>query len=144
MIDHHTLYIKLKRKMIKSDIKKGDIYYATLNPAIGSEQKGERPVVVLQNDCGNKYSPTVIVAPLTKIIKKEKLPTHILIHNNDFLRYNSLILLEQVRVIDKIRIFAYLGKLTEPQIQKIDKALINVFEIDIRRMEREGKDVKKF
>ena len=78
------------------------------------------------------------------IIKKEKLPTHILIHNNDFLRYNSLILLEQVRVIDKIRIFAYLGKLTEPQIQKIDKALINVFEIDIRRIEREGKDVKKF
>ena len=132
MIDHHTLYIKLKRKMIKSDIKKGDIYYATLNPAIGSEQKGERPVVVLQNDCGNKYSPTVIVAPLTKIIKKEKLPTH------------TLILLEQVRVIDKIRIFAYLGKLTEPQIQKIDKALINVFEIDIRRIEREGKDVKKF
>ena len=58
--------------MIKSDIKKGDIYYASLNPAIGSEQKGERPVVVLQNDCGNKYSPTVIVAPLTKIIKKEK------------------------------------------------------------------------
>ena len=82
MIDHHALYIKLKRKMIKSDIKKGDIYYASLNPAIGSEQKGERPVVVLQNDCGNKYSPTVIVAPLTKIIKKEKLPTHILIHSN--------------------------------------------------------------
>ena len=135
----HIIY-----KVEKKDIKKGDIYYATLNPAIGSEQKGERPVVVLQNDCGNKYSPTVIVAPLTKIIKKEKLPTHILIHNNDFLRYNSLILLEQVRVIDKIRIFAYLGKLTEPQIQKIDKALINVFEIDIRRIEREGKDVKKF
>lgn len=144
MIDHHALYIKLKRKMIKSDIKKGDIYYATLNPAIGSEQKGERPVVVLQNDCGNKYSPTVIVAPLTKIIKKEKLPTHILIHSNEFLRYDSLILLEQIRVIDKSRILAYLGKLSESQIQKMDMALINVFEIDIRRIESEDNDVKKF
>lgn len=130
--------------MIKSDIKKGDIYYASLNPVVGSEQKGERPVVVLQNDCGNKYSPTVIVAPLTKIIKKEKLPTHILIHSNEFLRYDSLILLEQIRVIDKSRIFAYLGKLSESQIQKMDMALINVFEIDIRRIESEDNDVKKF
>lgn len=131
MIDHHALYIKLKRKMIKSDIKKGDIYYATLNPAIGSEQKGERPVVVLQNDCGNKYSPTVIVAPLTKIIKKEKLPTHILIHNNDFLRYNSLILLEQIRVIDKSRIINYMGSLLDYQLDKVNRALVDVFDFDI-------------
>ncbi len=131
MIDHHTLYIKLKRKMIKSDIKKGDIYYATLNPAIGSEQKGERPVVVLQNDCGNKYSPTVIVAPLTKIIKKEKLPTHILIYSNDFLRYNSLILLEQIRVIDKSRIISYMGSLLDYQLDKVNRALVDVFDFDI-------------
>lgn len=131
MIDHHALYIKLKRKMIKSDIKKGDIYYATLNPAIGSEQKGERPVVVLQNDCGNKYSPTVIVAPLTKIIKKEKLPTHILIHRNDFLRYNSLILLEQIRVIDKSRIISYMGSLLDYQLDKVNRALVDVFDFDI-------------
>lgn len=131
MINHHALYIKLKRKMIKSDIKKGDIYYATLNPAIGSEQKGERPVVVLQNDCGNKYSPTVIVAPLTKIIKKEKLPTHILIHNNDFLRYNSLILLEQIRVIDKSRIISYMGSLLDYQLDKVNRALVDVFDFDI-------------
>ena len=131
MIDHHALYIKLKRKMIKSDIKKGDIYYATLNPAIGSEQKGERSVVVLQNDCGNKYSPTVIVAPLTKIIKKEKLPTHILIHNNDFLRYNSLILLEQIRVIDKSRIISYMGSLLDYQLDKVNRALVDVFDFDI-------------
>lgn len=131
MIDHHALYIKLKKKMIKSDIKKGDIYYATLNPAIGSEQKGERPVVVLQNDCGNKYSPTVIVAPLTKIIKKEKLPTHILIHNNDFLRYNSLILLEQIRVIDKSRIISYMGSLLDYQLDKVNRALVDVFDFDI-------------
>lgn len=131
MIDHHALYIKLKRKMIKSDIKKGDIYYATLNPAIGSEQKGERPVVVLQNDCGNKYSPTVIVAPLTKIIKKEKLPTHILIYSNDFLRYNSLILLEQIRVIDKSRIISYMGSLLDYQLDKVNRALVDVFDFDI-------------
>lgn len=131
MIDHHALYIKLKRKMIKSDIKKGDIYYATLNPAIGSEQKGERPVVVLQNDCGNKYSPTVIVAPLTKIIKKKKLPTHILIHSNDFLRYNSLILLEQIRVIDKSRIISYMGSLLDYQLDKVNRALADVFDFDI-------------
>ena len=131
MIDHHALYIKLKKKMIKSDIKKGDIYYATLNPAIGSEQKGERPVVVLQNDCGNKYSPTVIVAQLTKIIKKEKLPTHILIHNNDFLRYNSLILLEQIRVIDKSRIISYMGSLLDYQLDKVNRALVDVFDFDI-------------
>ena len=131
MIDHHALYIKLKRKMIKSDIKKGDIYYASLNPAIGSEQRGERPVVVLQNDCGNKYSPTVIVAPLTKIIKKEKLTTHILIHSNDFLRYNSLILLEQIRVIDKSRIISYMGSLLDYQLDKVNRALVDVFDFDI-------------
>ena len=131
MIDHHALYIKLKRKMIKSDIKKGDIYYASLNPAIGSEQKGERPVVVLQNDCGNKYSPTVIVPPLTMIINKEKLATHILIHSNDFLRYNSLILLEQIRVIDKSRIISYMGSLLDYQLDKVNRALVDVFDFDI-------------
>ena len=131
MIDHHALYIKLKRKMIKSEIKKGDIYYASLNPVVGSEQKGERPVVVIQNNLGNKYSPTVIVAPLTKIIKKEKLPTHILIHNNDFLRYNSLILLEQIRVIDKSRIISYMGSLLDYQLDNVNRALVDVFDFDI-------------
>lgn len=117
--------------MIKSDIKKGDIYYASLNPVVGSEQKGERPVVVLQNDCGNKYSPTVIVAPLTKIIKKEKLTTHILIHSNEFLRYDSLILLEQIRVIDKSRIISYIGSLLDYQLDKVNRALVDVFDFDI-------------
>ena len=131
MIDHHALYIKLKRKMIKSDIKKGDIYYASLNPVVGSEQKGERPVVVIQNNLGNKYSPTVIIAPLTKIIKKEKLPTHILIHSNEFLRYDSLILLEQLRTIDKSRLIAYKGKLTQTIIADINNKLIEMEDIDI-------------
>lgn len=144
MINHHALYIKLKRKMIKSDIKKGDIYYASLNPTIGSEQKGERPVVVLQNNLANKHSPTVIIAPITTVIKKSYLPTHIIIYKNNFLKKDSTILIEQIRVIDKSRITVYLGKLTEYQIQKIDKALINAFEIDIRKIESEENHVKDF
>lgn len=130
--------------MIKSDIKKGDIYYASLNPTIGSEQKGERPVVVLQNNLANKHSPTVIIAPITTVIKKSYLPTHIIIYKNNFLKKDSTILIEQIRVIDKSRITVYLGKLTDYQIQKIDKALINAFEIDIRKMESEENDVKDF
>ncbi len=130
--------------MIKSDIKKGDIYYASLNPTIGSEQKGERPVVVLQNNLANKHSPTIIIAPITTVIKKSYLPTHIIIYKNNFLKKDSTILIEQIRVIDKSRITVYLGKLTEYQIQKIDKALINAFEIDIRKMESEENDVKDF
>lgn len=130
--------------MIKSDIKKGDIYYASLNPTIGSEQKGERPVVVLQNNLANKHSPTVIIAPITTVIKKSYLPTHIIIYKNNFLKKDSTILIEQIRVIDKSRITVYLGKLTEYQIQKIDKALINAFEIDIRKIESEENHVKDF
>lgn len=131
MIDHHALYIKLKRKMIKSDIKRGDIYYASLNPVVGSEQKGERPVVVIQNNLGNKYSPTVIIAPLTEVIKKADLPTHITIFRNDFLKYDSMILLEQLRTIDKSRLISYLGKLKDNQLQKIDNALIKTLSINI-------------
>ena len=131
MIDHHALYIKLKRKMIKSDIKKGEIYYASLNPAIGSEQKGERPVVVIQNNLGNKYSLTVIIAPLTEVIKKADLPTHITIFRNDFLKYDSMILLEQIRVIDKSRIISYMGSLLDYQLDKVNRALVDVFDFDI-------------
>ena len=121
------------------EIKKGDIYYAMLDPVIGSEQDGKRPVVVIQNNLANKHSPTVIVAPITTVIKKTHLPTHIVIYKNNFLKKNSTILIEQIRVIDKSRITAYLGKLTEFQIQKIDKALVNAFAIDIENIESENK-----
>lgn len=114
-----------------NNIKKGDIYYASLDPVIGSEQKGERPVVVLQNNLGNKYSPTIIIAPLTEIIKKEKLPTHIKIYKNEFLKYDSIILLEQIRTIDKSRLISYLGRLKNNQLQKIDNALIKTLSINI-------------
>lgn len=132
MIDHHALYIKLKRKMIKSDIKKGDIYYATLNPAIGSEQKGERPVVVLQNDCGNKYSPVVLIAPLTsRVDSKPKLGTHVYVDKNGKITHNSIILMEQIRVLDKSRLGSYICTLNKEKLQEIDKALICSFQIDI-------------
>lgn len=121
------------------EIKKGDIYYAMLDPVIGSEQDGKRPVVVVQNNLANKHSPTVIVAPITTILKKLYLPTHIVINKNNFLKKDSTILIEQIRVIDKSRIITYLGKLKEFQIRKIDKALINAFAIDIENIESENK-----
>lgn len=114
-----------------NQIYKGDVYYAVLDPAIGSEQKGERPVVVIQNDYGNKYSPTIIVAPLTKILKKIKLPTHIFIPKNEFLKFNSMVLLEQTRVIDKSRLQNYLGRLDDYKIQQLDNALIDTFNMNI-------------
>lgn len=113
------------------EVRKGDIYFVNLNPAIGSEQKGDRPVVVIQNDIGNKYSPTTIIAPLTKIIKKEQLPTHIFLNKNEFLKYNSLVLLEQIRVIDKSRIISYLGRLSDEEISLIDRAIVDTFDFDV-------------
>lgn len=112
------------------EIKKGNIYYAMLDPVIGSEQGGKRPVVILQNNVANKYSPTLIVAPITTIIKKHYLPTHIIIKKNDFLKKNSTILIEQSRVIDKSRLITFLGKLSINQVQLIDIALISAFDIN--------------
>lgn len=86
-------------------IKKGDIYYANLDPTIGSEQGGIRPVIILQNNQGNKCSPTVLIAPLTKKDNnKTKIPTHINICKNEFIKHDSIILLEQIKVIDKKKI----------------------------------------
>ena len=107
-------------------IKRGDIYYANLNPVIGSEQGGTRPVLIISNDVGNKYSPTVIVAPITsRIHTKAKLPTHTLINDYDFegLDKNSIILLEQVRTIDKQRLKQYLGMIPDNIVERVDKAL---------------------
>lgn len=126
------------------EIKKGDIYYAMLNPVIGSEQDGKRPVVVIQNNLANKHSPTVIIAPITTILKKLYIPTHIVIGKNNFLKKDSTILVEQVRVIDKSRIITFLGKLNKIQMRQVDKALINAFEIDLGNIESEEKNDKIF
>ena len=110
-------------------INKGDIYYASLDPIVGSEQNGTRPVVIIQNDIGNKYSPTVLVAPLTSKVKsKRNLPTHVLIDSNHIKR-NSIVLLEQIRVLDKSRLISYVDTLTKEEIKKLDIGIIKSFNI---------------
>ncbi len=105
-------------------IKRGDIYYADLSPVIGSEQGGVRPVLVVQNDIGNKYSPTVIAAAITSQINKAKLPTHIEISALDYgLQKDSVILLEQIRTIDKKRLREKIGHLDEELMEKVNEAL---------------------
>ena len=105
-------------------VKRGDIFYADLSPVIGSEQGGTRPVLVVQNDVGNKFSPTVIVAAITSQINKAKMPTHIEISANEFgLLKDSVILLEQIRTIDKKRLREKIGKLSDDLISQVDEAL---------------------
>ena len=112
--------------MIKEDwvYRRGDIYFADLDPVVGSEQGGTRPVIVIQNDTGNKHSPTLIVATVTtRIRKKENMPTHLLIKDNPAFREASVVQLEQIRTIDKCRIDNYLGKVTPHEMVAIEKAL---------------------
>lgn len=106
-------------------IKRGDIYYADLSPVIGSEQGGVRPVLVVQNDIGNRYSPTVIIIAITSQINKAKLPTHVEIQASEYgLAKDSVILLEQVRTIDKKRLEEKIGHLDEEMMAKVDEALL--------------------
>lgn len=106
-------------------IKRGDIYYADLSPVIGSEQGGVRPVLVVQNDIGNRYSPTVIIIAITSQINKAKLPTHVEIQASEYgLAKDSVILLEQVRTIDKKRLEEKIGHLDEEMMGKVDEALL--------------------
>lgn len=105
-------------------VRRGDIYYADLSPVIGSEQGGVRPVLVVQNDVGNKYSPTVIAAAITSQINKAKLPTHIEITAEDYgLTKDSVILLEQIRTIDKKRLREKIGHLDEELMEKVNDAI---------------------
>ena len=106
---------------------KGDVYYADLNPVIGSEQGGVRPVVILQNDIGNKYSPTTIVAPMTTK-SKTYVPMHVKL-KEDFLAQNSILLLEQIRTIDKRRLLSKMGSISQESQDQIDKVLDKNFYI---------------
>ena len=117
--------------MDENKIVRGSVFIADLDPTTGSEQNGRRPVVILSNDLNNKYSPTILIAPFTKILKKRYLPTHILVRKTSYLKYDSLILLEQLRTIDKSRIIAYKGKLTQTIIADINNKLIEMEDIDI-------------
>ncbi len=105
-------------------VKRGDIYYADLSPVIGSEQGGVRPVLIVQNDIGNKYSPTVIAAAITSQINKAKLPTHIEMSAKEYgLPKDSVILLEQIRTIDKKRLKEKIGHLDDELMEKVNDAL---------------------
>jgi len=110
---------------VNYSIKRGDIYYADLSPVVGSEQGGMRPVLIIQNDVGNKHSPTVIAAAITSQINKAKLPTHIELSASEFgLSKDSVILLEQIRTLDKRRLKEKIGSLSDSQMQKVNVALL--------------------
>ncbi len=109
-------------------VKRGEIYYADLSPVIGSEQGGIRPVLIVQNNVGNKYSPTVIVAAITSQINKAKMPTHIEIDAQHFgLSKDSVILLEQIRTLDKKRLKEKIGTADIEVMDKVNEALVISF-----------------
>ena len=105
-------------------VKRGEIYYADLSPVVGSEQGGIRPVLIVQNDVGNRYSPTVIAAAITSQKDKTNLPTHIELNASKCgLAKDSIVLLEQIRTIDKCRLKGYLGSISQKEMRDIDRAL---------------------
>ena len=104
-------------------IMRGEIYYADLDPVIGSEQGGMRPILILQNNVGNMYSPTVVIVPITSRMTKNELPTHVNI-GAEALEMNSIALLEQIRTIDKCRLDDYIGKVTTEEMKMIENALL--------------------
>lgn len=106
-------------------VKRGELYYADLSPVVGSEQGGVRPILVIQNDIGNRYSPTVIAAAITSQLNKAKLPTHIQIEAEEFgLPKNSIVLLEQIRTIDKQRLKERIGELPESMMMRVNDGLL--------------------
>ena len=108
-----------------SDIKRGEIYYADLSPVVGSEQGGIRPIVVLQNNIGNRFSPTVIVAAITSQIGKAKIPTHIELPSSKYyLPKDSVVLLEQIRTIDKTRLKQRVSELDNGKMEEINRAIL--------------------
>lgn len=111
-------------------IKRGDIYYADLRPVVGSEQGGIRPVIIIQNDTGNRHSPTVICAAITSRMNKAKLPTHVELDSNkcDIVK-DSVILLEQLRTIDKKRLKDKVCHVDKEIIEKVDRALLISLEL---------------
>ena len=122
--------LTLKMQNGEESIHRGDIYYADLSPVVGSEQGGVRPVLIVQNDMGNRYSPTVIAAAITSKTGKTKLPTHIEVSTSNSihgescgLAKNSIILLEQIRTIDKRRLKERMGKLDDQTMQQVDSAI---------------------
>ena len=111
-------------------IKRGDVYYADLRPVIGSEQGGIRPVLIIQNDTGNRHSPTIICAAITSKMNKAKLPTHVELDSNRYeMVKDSVVLLEQLRTIDKRRLKDKVCHLDGPMLDKVNHALENSLEL---------------
>lgn len=116
-----------------TSIRRGDIYYADLSPVVGSEQGGVRPVLIIQNDMGNRHSPTVIAAAITSQMNKAKLPTHIeLINQHCGLTKDSVVLLEQIRTLDKRRLRERMGHLEGEMMEQVDHAIAVSFGIQPR------------
>ena len=113
-------------------MRRGDIYYADLSPVVGSEQGGMRPVLIVQNDVGNKYSPTVIAAAITSKTSKSKLPTHIEVYADKYgLAKDSVILLEQIRTIDKTRLKEKMGHLDDMVMNRVNDAITVSFGLEV-------------
>ena len=108
---------------MRKAIRRGDLFYADLNPVVGSEQGGIRPVLVIQNDVGNHFSPTVVAAAITSRKAKNSLPTHILLENVPGLAPTSLLLLEQLRTIDRKWLRGYIGRISTEKMLEVDAAL---------------------
>ena len=118
------MQLLFSRSVIPLNVKRGEIYYADLSPVVGSEQGGVRPVLIVQNDVGNRYSPTVIAAAITSQREKSRLPTHIELNSTSCgLSKDSIVLLEQIRTIDKKRLKERMGQLDDGSMGKINRAL---------------------
>ena len=120
---------------LDNNVKRGDIFYADLSPVVGSEQGGVRPVLIVQNDTGNRHSPTVIAAAITSQTGKARLPTHIDISARSYgLPRDSVVLLEQIRTLDKKRLREHMGRLDEEQMQRVDSAIAVSFGLHPQQM----------
>ena len=122
-------------------IRRGDIYYADLSPGVGSEQGGIRPVLIVQNDVGNKHSPTVIAAAITSKINKNRLPTHIEVDAQNYgLARDSIVLLEQIRTLDKRRLKERMGHLDREAMDRVDRAISISFGLETSPVGRGERD----
>jgi len=118
---------------MEKSIKRGELYSVNLSPVVGSEQGDTRPVLVTQNDVGNKFSPTTVIVPITSNLKKKRLPTHVVIPQSCGLDVDSLALVEQIRTIDRIRLGEYIGRIGGKVQEEIDAALAVCVGIDKNR-----------
>ena len=120
---------------VDNSVKRGDIFYADLSPVVGSEQGGVRPVLIVQNDTGNRHSPTVIAAAITSQTGKARLPTHIELSAKNYgLPKDSVVLLEQIRTLDKKRLREHMGRLDDQQMQKVDSAIAVSFGLHTQQL----------